>query len=338
MYGSTSIAARPEGLPLFHRAATALLMLSLTGVSTEALAAGHYDPNEVAARSAQFTRAAEAMAPAFEQAESAASGLAGGLRAWEEAIDLLGARAPAGERAALDAAEGEFFRQRAVLAAFATRQAEDFDALFREAIERATAGDDLAPCSARSGLRLGPSRGGERVCAGADKTDDVVRQIDADRVLVAGIDQLLGAPWPTIKLDVARLPALMAPPVFVGELLHRAAGDQLQAIDRADAEARVPFEAAIEEGASPAQLAALRDEAAAVDAATASRRAALAAPLLAAVDAARAKAAKRGDMLPDLCVRPDVFGGCGGPSSPAGLGELLADPKVAAAVRKVTRP
>lgn len=222
----------------------------LAWASAIALAGGYYDPSEVAARSLSFARASEAMMPPFEHAETAASGMAGALREWEEAIDLLGDRAPAGEREALDGARTTFFRERAVLARFAVEQAEGFDQLFRDAIERAVNGRALSACTPRSGLRMAPGRNPEVRCAGEDHTAEVVSHVDGDARLAAGIDALLGRSWPELRVEITPLPMTEGAPVFVGSFFHRAVPDQLGDIDRADSEARLPFEAAIEAGSS----------------------------------------------------------------------------------------
>jgi hypothetical protein len=301
---------------------------------------GFYDPEAIAAQSTVFTDVSTAMMPSFEAAEQAASRLASALREWEEGLDLLGARASAEERQAYETTRQTFHRELEVLRRYTDTQLVGFDVAFRGALDRALAGRDLVACTPQQGgLRMMPGgRGEAKSCPGPDRTGEIVSRIDADAALRASARTFAAATWPT--MDAASLGApppaapssTASPPaaggvIDIGRLFRLNASHGLAAIEAADAEARLPFEAAIEAGADKAELASLRDQAAKVSEQTAARRAALAAPVLAQVDKLNLKRAKRGEPVLSWCARPEDLGGCAPAASTAALDVVLGDPK-----------
>jgi hypothetical protein len=110
------------------------------------------------------------------------------------------------------------------------------------------------------------------------------------------------------------------------------APDAVRAIDRADDEARVRIDASLEDGADAAELKALEADGQAIAAATRTRRAELAAPVLAAADAALAKWGKT-DGATGWCAQPKPLGGClGDDVTREVVDRLLEDKKVAKAL------
>lgn len=311
--------------------------LLLFGATAFAGTPGWYDPQAVAGRSVQFSHAAEAMSPAFEQAEGQASRYAAALRAWETSLDLLVDKVGPDELDAYAAARTLFFRRHAVINQFAEDEAVAFDAAFRAALDRAVVGRGYVPCSPpSSGLRMMP--GGSRdkpACEGADHTDDVLNTVDTDPKLKAAIDELLARPWPQMKFDLKPAAALGDGVVLDAyALFSTGAGHALAAIDQGDSEAREPFEAALEGSPSAAELKALEAQATAVTKLTSAARAAVARDVLAAIQKLADKHIKKGEPGYAWCVRPAEFGGCTPPADQPATGAVIEDKKVAKALAK----
>lgn len=282
-------------------------------------APGHYHPNGVSQHSAQFKRAQAVAGKAFQARQDEAEALAAALNAYEEALDLLGDQAPQAERDRHAALTQTFQRELAVLQAFAQEQLDGMDQVFSSGLERARKGHMSAVrCeqAQRSTFRMGPGGRGAQgeACPGTDLNSIIAHRMDEDATLKTELDALLAVSWPSFTRNAT-------PQVPVGgadatldlrAALRSQASDALRAIDFADEEARLGFQAAIEDGATPEQLEALVGQARAVTATTASRRAALAAPVVSTVDALADKLAKKG---PDVgwCSQPRIYGGCTAP-------------------------
>lgn len=299
---------------------------------------GYWHPQDLAAQSQLFARANDAAAATWEQLSRRSDSYARALRDHREALDLLGDRAPAAERERLAALEKEFNRQQAVVGAFAETFIEDFDAEFSAAVGRARAamGGTIVECQGT--VADGPQVPGLRPrtrpnpdCQGEDLNRDLAAKIDADPQLAAALDEMLALEWPSLELE-----ATPVPPVGQGSrhvpvlaLMRQGAGPTLRAIDQADDRARMPLEAAIEEGATPDQLAAKVADARKITEQTAARRAELAAPVLAAAEGVLAKAQKKGEPATAWCAQPQILGGCTGDDAGSTLvPHLLAQKKV----------
>lgn len=311
--------------------------LLVFGATAFAGTPGWYDPQAVAAGSAQFSHAAEGMSPAFEQAEGQASRYAAALRAWETSLDLLVDKVSPDELDAYAAARTLFFRRHAVINQFAEDEAVAFDAAFRAALDRALVGRGYVACTPPSGgLRMTP--GGSRdkpACEGEDHTEDVLNTVDTDPKLKAAIDELLARPWPQMKFDLKPAAALGEGVVLDAyALFSGGAGHALAAIDQHDAEAREPFEAALEGSPSAAELKALEAQAMAVTKLTSAARAGVARDVLAAIQKLADKHIKKGEPGYAWCVRPEEFGGCMPPADQPATGAITEDKKVAKALAK----
>lgn len=291
-----------------------------------AAAADHYDPSALAGASRVFAEASEVSAPRFTAAQRDSSALADGLNAWAENLDLLGARAPADERTALDAATRAFGREQAVVGAFAQGLADGYDAAFQAAVARALRGREADACSAR-GVRTMPGRASRADCPGQDLSAELAAAVDADPALRAALADLNARPWPAFTAPTA-VGARVGPegaPLFDLHAVARAhVGAQLDRVARADEEARLPIHAALEQGATGPQLDALRQQADAIDAKTAAARQGLFTALWSRWD----KDAAKGRAGAAWCPRPEVVGGCGAPLTdpatlPAAYGALL---------------
>jgi hypothetical protein len=299
-----------------------------SGTAWAAEPPGHYDPNAVASQSALFAATSEAMTPRFEAAQARASASAAALREFEIALDALGSRAPAEQRARYQELRRDYVREHRVLEAAVQEVAEDFDAAFQAAVQRALPEPGIVACVQPTGP-LARLRAPETACAGPDRSAAIASRLDADPTLRAQLDAIGARGWPALRLDatpVAAIGPVGAPWVALGALLIERASEPLRAIDADDEAARADIDVAIEEGADAEELRGLRDSASRVDAATAERRASLAADLLAAVDALNARRLRQEQPEFSWCVQPALLGGCVG--APADRAALLADKRV----------
>jgi hypothetical protein len=297
---------------------------------------GFWHPDDVMPLSERFATTSEQLQGPFEQQSDTLGQVARALREYHEGLDLLGARAPAGERERLDGLEHVFQREQASLQGFADRLVEDYDGLFRAAVGRAIASQgDVAECPAtvKTGPALPGVPGREKPnpdCVGKNLNAEIAAAIDRDPALKSALDTLLARPWPSVTVSAAPQAAVGGGErwVSVRALIASGAGAQLRTIDREDDEARMEIEAQIEAGASVEALRALEPKAAAIEAETAAKRAAVAAPVLTAAEALMAKR-WIGEPSTGWCANPALLGGCSGTDATrASIDRLRADKKV----------
>jgi hypothetical protein len=317
-----------------------MLLLALSTLAY-ADSAGFYHPNDIATASALFGRAADSAGVTFEERSAKAEGIAGALRDYELALDLLAVRAPVDEHVRLEELDRQFNREFAVLQVFSDAMMDDFMREFEASLERALA--DLPgaiPCERE--IADGPQIPGMRTrtkanpeCRGEDLNARLAATMDADPTLGAAIAEILALEWPDLSVN----PSAQTPSgggerhVHVDALLRAGARSALRDIDADDEQARLPFEAAIEEGASKEELERLVADAQRVTEQTATRRGALAAPVLAAASKVTAKWTKKGEPATGWCANPVLFGGCTGADDTGELvPRLLEQAKVANAL------
>lgn len=309
-------------------------------LSASALAApGYYAPQDVAAASQQFGRAQATAGANFAALQARADTLAAALVQYETALDLLGDDAPADQRTRQRDLRHHYQREQAVVAAFANDQADAFGAAFEAALKRAIAGRDLVECHVEApSLRMGPSfsRAAPVSCTGTDENALIAARMDADPQLTRALESLLSAGWPSFSLIPTPQPAVGGAGASVDllALIEGGASDALRTITEADEDARESFQAAIDDGATTEERAKLVEQAHQVTAHTALQRAALAGPVIQAVEGLRKKLPKIG-VAADFgwCVQPTVLGGCTpAPITDDAAAKLAAQPKVAAAL------
>ncbi|MCB9671802.1 MAG: hypothetical protein H6734_20160 [Alphaproteobacteria bacterium] len=292
--------------------------------------AGFYHPRDVAAESGMYGSVAQVAATRASDAQQRARSLALALQDYEEALDLLGPAASEAERARLHALTRQYNRELAVLQAAVDRLVGGFDAAFVASMERALAKHPGAVRCERD-VATGPSIPGlgartqrNPACQGDDLNSAIAAVMDADPRLAADLD-VLDAALPGFTLEPVPTSIVADRWIGVAPFFQAAAGKALKGIRRADEEARLPIEAAIEQGASREELEALKPRAEAIDADTARRRAELGVPVLARADAVLAKKA------PGVgwCAQPATLGGCTGTDATAELAAVLrADKKL----------
>jgi hypothetical protein len=306
-------------------------------IAHNALASGFYHPNDVAAASQRFAEAQSQLMAPLEGRQQQARELSNALRSYREGLDALGGQAPQAQREHLEQLEADYLRRFEALQRFADTLVDDFDAAFSASMERALAAHPGAAACVRE-VAVGPRVPGmagrtqrNPECTGSDLNAAVAAAIDADEQLAAALPGVLGRPWPELSL-----PATPQAPVggegrylHVQALLTAGAGAALRAIDRDDDDERMAIEARLEDGADAAEVAQLQKMGEQIAASTASKRAALAHPIL---EASNKALAKRGEPV-GWCVQPERLGGCVGDDASAELvPALLADKKVAKAL------
>lgn len=310
----------------------------LVSAVAQAAPGGFWHPADLAPVSERYRTSAEELQAPFEERSAASERLAAALRHYRENLDLLGDRAPAGERARLEGLEREYQRQHAELQAFADQLVADYDAAFMGAVERAVAahGGEVVQCEAtvsqgRALPGVPTRRAANPDCAGENLNAALAAAVDGDAALAGQLEAILGRGWPAVALESAAQAPVggAARWIEVRDLLMAGARGALQRIDQRDDDARGKIEAAIEQGASVEALRELTPEAERIEAETAAARAALAAPVLAAVEA---RIAKKWASEPPVgwCANPPALGGCTGEDATRALvSRLVADKKVA---------
>lgn len=292
--------------------------------AAHAAPAGYYHPYDLSSESRLFGRAQDEAGTVFQARQEKAEALAAALRHYEEALDLLGDRAPQAERERYQALEASFHREFAVLQDFTNQQLEGFETAFVSAMQRAVGNQPLVEChpsQAPSGPRMTPrfgGGGGEPVtCEGEDANPRLAAAMDADPALKAELDAILTRDWPDLTIDAvpqAPIGSSVTATLPIRPFFQRALPDTLDAITSADDDARLEFQAAIEAGATTEQLARFRDEAAAITARTAAQRAEVAGLLQPTLDKLWAKLAKKGTSL-GWCAQPELLGACTVPAA-----------------------
>jgi hypothetical protein len=317
-----------------------VLILSL--LASVALAddpVGFYDEDSIAAASATFRRAND-MAETFREAAARTGAVAAALTEYQVALDLLGPDAPASDRAALASLEASFAREQEALQGFVDETVDAFDGTFRAAMERALVahpGEELR-CEGR--IAAAPPLPGLPVrtrenpdCAGADLNAAIAAAMDADPELEAAVDALLARPWPgiTVAAEAGEAVGEGARAIPVLPFARHTLGGLLGDVARAQEEALLPVEAALEGDPDPAELERLRVRVDAIEAEVAARLGGA----FAGVRAAAERAAAREGASLAWCARPEYLGGCALPAAPAAeVASLARDKRVAKAARK----
>ncbi len=308
-------------------------------------APGHWHPNDLAPLSKLYEESSTRLREVLPQREAEGQALAQAILQYEEALDLLGAEAPATEREHQAALEDDFKVDWIVVQSFADTLITDYDAAFRAAIERAAGPTfpDLQECAAQVDLWEGmpgfPSdMEPNPACEGEDLNATLAAKVDSDPQLKVELDEIVVRPWPEVTLPTEPRPVLGGEPrwVSVRALVAGVAGDALSGIEASDALARMELQSELAQaGADPAAHDALRIKAERIDAQTAASRAAVGAPVLAA---ARKALAKRGDDPPiGWCAHPMLLGGCVGQEAPGVVEELASDRKVRKSAQQASR-
>ena len=299
---------------------------------------GYYHPFDLGQASELFREASNGAMIGMEDQSRAAVLVSRNLRTYRQSLDLLGDRAQAEDIQRLTEIEKEYNREFAVLQAFADTVIEDVDSEFQAAVQRAitTLGATAVMCEKEipDGPRVPGMRGRTKLnpeCTGEDLNAGLAEALDADPLLKTAVTEITAMTWPTITVPTQPGKPVGGPRYLdVRDFFFVGARDVMATIDREDNDARMVFEAAIEEGED---LKALLESGKKVTAATAAKRAALAEPVFVAVDGILAKWVGKGEKPTGWCANPAAFGGCDGEEDSKSLTDrLLAEKKVAKAL------
>lgn len=328
-------ASRPRPVPtgFWARVARALLAIGLgLGIGARPAAAAEaawYSPDAVAGASATFGRIAEAMGPAFQEAERRARSLGTGLERLDTGVALLGDRAPAGmadwAAEVRRTATGQHLALQRHLELLQDDTAAEFGAALARALPAASAGRTVTECAQSS---MSSMMGKKALCEGADISPALAEAMDADPALRAAVDEIQAIPWPTVvPPDRAWAPAPVSGSarwVSTHALEQALLRPRLEAHQDRLMRALDALEARIAAG-DAAALAAAQQHRADYEAALAADGAALFAALAASLERGERKG---GPKATGVCANPARFGGCtGSDATKAVMGWLAADKK-----------
>jgi hypothetical protein len=311
-----------------------IILASVNAMATTSF----YHPNDIAAASTEFARASEATSATFSDRASSANAIASALNSYEESLDILGDRAPASERSRQRELKQAFNREFAVLSAFASTMAEDFDNEFTVAMDRAikVVAPDAIEClamvpktaSALPGIDV-PLQKNDK-CIGQDVNATIAALMDKDPLLLAAINEIAALEWPKISLEATAQRAIGAQngSIDVGKFFRQVFRRELNIIRENDEMARLPFQTAIEEGVSLEKLKSLELEAVQLTQKTAEKRAELSASVFTASELLMSKWAKKEGEAAGWCANPELLGGCeGADRTKEFLKRLVEEPK-----------
>jgi hypothetical protein len=305
--------------------------------------AGFYHPADVASVSEAFAEVNGPAAEGYHALSTAARTAASALNHYEESLDLLGASATQAERDRHAALTSRFHRDFAVAQDFAAAVLDDTETSFAVGLESAISTLSTPPtvCEKPSsgtsvtstGMRLPGRASREAACEGEDKNGEIAALIDGNEAVRTAIREISGRKWPALQLETApQAPTGWADAtgwLDLRKLFTTAAGDPLAQIIEADEDARATFEEAITEGTTVEERQAMVSQAEQVTAQTAASRAALARPVIAAIEGWNTKRQKKGLSTVALCANPVELGGCAGTDLTLEVLEpLLTDKKV----------
>jgi hypothetical protein len=163
-------------------------------------------------------------------------------------------------------------------------------------------------------------------CTGEDLNSSIAAAMDADPALAPAVDALMAREWPTLTIPQDPRPATGGTAVVpVLPFAERVMTDTLRRIDRADDEARLPVEAALEDGTDASETARLREQVVVIEGQIAGLRNDAFSPVWAAATKRFDKAIKRGGPQVGWCANPAFFGGCTIPMLDNGDWRAVAD-------------
>lgn len=293
-------------------------MLSLLALIATAFAAdGYYDTASIAAASATFTNA-NTLQTTYADVSGRSAAIADALNDYQVSLDLLGGAAPVGDQEHLDGLKRQFSREQATLQGFVGDLIDEFDGTFVAAMERAIASNDgtAAECEARVavGRQLPgmPSRTEVNPdCTGEDLNDSIAAAMDEDPALAPAVDALMAREWPRLNIPQAQRSATVgtvAVPVL--PFAERVMTDTLRRIERADDDARLPVEAALEDGTDASETARLREQVVGIESQIAGLRNTSFLPVWEAATKRFNKGIRKGGPQVGWCANPSFFGGC----------------------------
>jgi hypothetical protein len=298
-----------------------LTLIIALSAPANAATVGYCHPVDIASMNTEYTRASNVSSVAFSQAQEKTSAMSHALSQYAEAIDLFGQNTPQLNRDREKALRVTFNREYAQLSAFANTMMDDFDQTFLLALDRniASIGGKIEVCEGQipvgrtlpgmpTRFKTNPS------CVGDDLNSRISAAMDQDKELIAAIDEIIALVWPTISIDVTPIANIGEADEYLNldTIIQTHFSSDLREIAQEDDMARTPIMAKIEQGATKEERQAMVTEAHAIDADTAAKRTALAAPVIQAIEAANKKRTKKGAPTVGWCLNPPLLGGCHG--------------------------
>ena len=315
-------------------------MMLISWMIVSAFAAdGYYDTASVAASSEVFTEA-NTLQSQYADASARSSAIARALDDYQVALSLLGDDAPPDQQAHLDALTAQYAQEHAVLQRFVSGLVDDFDQTFTASMDRAIAAMDGTIVECEGQVAVGRQLPGMPVrteanpdCTGEDLNASIAAAMDADPALRPAVTSLMATPWPVLTVPEAPQAATVGDRAV--PVARELAADTLRRVARAEEEARLPIEAAVEDGTDPAEEERLRAEVARIEAQIAAHYRELFAPVQEQADKRFAKLGKRSGETVGWCANPAFFGGCTTPALEEATWQSVAEhPKVVRAARR----
>ena len=273
----------------------------------------YYSPDGIAQNSQVFRRYSEGLSPRFERLQNSLGRAGAGLSQLEQAVLLLGERAPESMLLYLEQSRKTANHAFLVAQEHVALVEKDSQAVFENAmaraIEKQSEGRSLVECQSSQGLmNFGPSRG-RNACEGRNLNSEIASTMDQDEKLVEAVDEILGVEWPSLEFEPRPMEAVAlnggSAHVQVNALAGAFLSEEMAGLAASLERDLVPIQAALESGEEAVQRKAL-EEAQAIREGYNRSIAALGEQLFAALQ----KALKKKPVL--LCPNPPAFGGCPG--------------------------
>ncbi len=297
----------------------------LFGASTLALAAeASFDPDQVASTSELFMELASEMGPWYEDLQNQMTRTSLALEGLDRATLLVGDRADPSLGLYAQGLRKQAAHQYLQVQRFADLLAEDSEATFGAALERALAnlGVDAKPCTAQRDSMMGPMRGmgGANSCEGEDVSQQLAQRMDQDKALQAAVAEIKGLDWPSFVVEGSPQEVIFLTGTARYISLDAAAeafiANRLDVLERELEDQLAPLEDRLKEGEEGGKEALA--EAAAFRAAYEVAVAAEGDRLLSALLRGLKKEADVG-----VCTNPKALGGCEGTDATASLLPML---------------
>lgn len=300
---------------------------------------GWYHPDDVAAASELFTRAASASSARFDDAQRRLEAASTDLRNLDLDVSLCGSAASPEFRAWATDLRKQTTGRYLQVQAFVDVLTGDFEKTFGEALQRAVQGSaaqyEAVECRAPRVAGM-PGAG---TCKGTNLNPILAAAMDRDAVLQANVQEILSIPWPAFSIQGQAQPVIPVTGtdrfVYLDVMREAFLADRVRSLQaglKADLE---PLEADMEEGESPEKRTAATEQARVLRQAYEASLSVLGTHLFDALGPAFQRAEKAGAPgSVGVCPNPPRLGGCAGQDVTAALLPLLtADRKLQKALR-----
>jgi hypothetical protein len=160
----------------------------------------YYHPDDVAARSARFAEAAQAMGPRYESVSEQLNKLGRALGSLEVSMGLMGEAAPVELRAWAQQVRKEGTARHIQTQRHLDLLQDDYGKVFGAALERAlpplSKGRTVSTCGGGGVAAMM----GRKTCAGEDLNPALAAAIDKDAELARHLAEIQGLNWPVVEL------------------------------------------------------------------------------------------------------------------------------------------